>query len=266
MRLEYVLGTILFLGVKVSQAQDWHLFSLSKPRVEVDSVFFHTGATVAMEMAFEGADIRYTVDNTPVTENSPVFAQPLYVGETTTIRARSYHERIHPSDEVMLTVHRLWGQQSLEVTQVFPDPHPAYSGSGLSALTDRQKGAKAFRSTPDQWMGWELDSIQLQFIISNPVPTGQLIISALEDPGAWILGPRKITVKHQGEVFTHWIRPNDPDLDGSGFQFPGLSSKGVWPAGRYELVVYATTLPPEHPGAGRKAWIFIDEIFLTKAK
>ena len=56
----------------------------------------------------DDVDIRYTTDNTPVTEDSPIYATPFGVSETITVRAKAFKEGWLSSEEVVQTFTRVW--------------------------------------------------------------------------------------------------------------------------------------------------------------
>ena len=60
--------------------------------------------------------IRYTLDNTPVTEGSPIYTGPILISDTTTIRAKAFKENWFDSDEVVQTFTRMWYKCETPVT------------------------------------------------------------------------------------------------------------------------------------------------------
>jgi len=239
------------------------VFSLSPPRVSIDSVFFYRKATLEMAMDYPGVLIRYTRDGAEVTASSPVYRAPLHLTGSMTIKARCYHSDFGTSPEVEIQVHKLDPQRRVSIRGLKPDPNDAYPGSGAAGLTDQKKGSMAFRSSPDQWTGWEMDSVQMVVTLDGSSGGRVLHWSALEDPGSWILGPGRILLHQRGKVIGEWQRSEAPDLERTSFVFPHVQLPSTISAAPVTVTIYATRLPAEHPGAGRPAWIFLDELFLT---
>ena len=144
-----------------------------------------------------------------------------------------------------------------------PVPAPQYTGAGLSALTDRQKGALDFASTPKAWLGWETDTLRLQLDLPSSAEASQLVLSLLDNAGAWIMPPSAVTVYASGEEVGKLLTaaPNP----GAPAQFKFLEIPLMpWKSEALEVVILARLLPDWHDGAGRPAWIFLDEILLTQ--
>lgn len=75
---------------------------VSVPYVNKDLNLFLTHVDVEIASATDGSTIHYTLDGTDPTEASPVYTQPLMVGQTTTIKAKAFKEGYAPSR--MLTI------------------------------------------------------------------------------------------------------------------------------------------------------------------
>ena len=183
--------------------------------------------------------------------------------ESGTIRARCFHPDFSTSRAVVIQVHKLDPERRVTIRTLRPAPNGAYPGSGAAGLTDQQKGNLAFRSSPDQWTGWELDSVQMEVVLDKQSGGSTLCWSALEDPGAWIMAPGKIVLHQHGQKIGEWQRPGEPDLESSSFIFPKIQLPSTLAPDPITVTMYAIRLPTGHPGAGRPAWIFLDELFLT---
>lgn len=262
----YIWTCCFLLWVNFSLGQTKPLYAISPPNMTVDSIFFYDSATVEMEMALDGSRIRYALDGSEVTETHKLYTAPLVISETTMIRARCFHDLLKPSTEKEVYLHKLPKEDLVRAAALTPKPAPAYSGIGKGALSDHMKGAIAFRSTPDQWLGWEGDSVTISLDILDNVHQGRLVCSFLEDMGSWILGPAKMTLRHNDQVIATWQRREEVNGEKAQFLFPAIMLTEDLIGGRYELILYATNLPADHPGSGHPAWLFIDEIFLLKAK
>jgi hypothetical protein len=256
----HLLSLFFLLSVGWGSAQ---VFTLSPPQVTIDSVFFCRKATLHLAMDYPGVTIRYTRGGQSVTASSPVYERPLSLTESATIRARCFHPDFQASREVEIQVHKLDPQAKLSIRSLDPAPNPAYPGSGAAGLTDQQKGLMAFRSSMEQWTGWEADSVQMIVNLDEEASGRTLRWSALEDPGAWILGPAKVRIFQGGKIIGEWQRPQATDMASTSFVFPEVQLPDQVVANPITVTIYATRLPADHPGAGRPAWIFLDEVFLT---
>jgi len=255
---------LLFLGLFTSSmAIGQPRIQLSPPKVEVDSVLFTTAATVRLELDYPGVALRYTLDGSPVSQESALYGAPLHLDQTATVRARAFHPDFADSPDVRRTVRSLKNDRKADVVYVSPDPAPKYTGAGLSALTNQQKGALNFAATPEAWLGWETDSLWLKIKTIAPAAANQLTLSLLDNAGAWIMEPAHVQVYQSGELLgaTQIAAPKAVLPTRHNFVEVPL------PLRRYttlDVLVLSQTLPEWHDGAGRIAWVFLDEIFLSQ--
>jgi len=254
---------IWMLGIVLPGWGSAQVFSLSPPQVTIDSVFFCRKAELQLAMDYPGVTIRYTLHQEEVTPSSLVFEGPMDLKKSVTLKARCFHPDFDPSPEVAIQVYKLDPGGTISTLRMNSQPNQAYPGNGAKGLTDQQKGSLAFRSSPDQWCGWELDSVQMEIVLDTPSEGGTLRWSALEDPGAWILGPAKVVLYQNGHEVGVWERMQAPDMASSRFVFPEISLPAGLTNDPISVILYATELLANHPGAGRPAWIFLDEVFLT---
>lgn len=84
--------------------------ALEAPEITSDqaSLFYQSKNKIVMNCPTSSAIIRYTTNDMAVTSLSPVFSGPLYVSETTTVRAKAFKENWFDSEEVVRTFTRLW--------------------------------------------------------------------------------------------------------------------------------------------------------------
>jgi predicted phosphodiesterase len=60
------------------------------PHIITDAVLYETQTTVSLEAAFEGLEIRYTLDGSEPTRNSTFYSKPFILSESATLTARAY--------------------------------------------------------------------------------------------------------------------------------------------------------------------------------
>lgn len=236
---------------------------LSPPQVQADSVLFEEAAMVRLALDYPGVQLRYTLNGSSVLPESPRYDAALQLKETATVRARAFHPHFAESQEVSLTIRSLKRDLPIKAVAASPSPAPQYAGAGLPALTDRQKGSLNFSASPTAWLGWETDTLHLNVQLESPSAANQLTLSLLDNSGAWIMGPAKVEVyasgEQIGEMATTEVQP------GAAVQHTFLEvplKPGEYKA--LKVIAIARRLPEWHDGAGRPAWIFLDEIFLSQ--
>ncbi len=144
------------------------------------------------------------------------------------------------------------------------DYAPQYSAGGDLALVDRLRGPSDFRT--GFWQGYEGVNLEATLDLGSVRPVKRVAAGFLQDENAWIFYPVQVLV--------------EVSLDGQSWQTLGsANAPQPWSASgalRHDFVVAASgnaryvrvralnrgTCPPEHKGAGGKAWIFADEILV----
>lgn len=255
----YVLLLLMYNGAAMAQPR----IQLSPPLAVADSVFFVESATVRLELDYPGVELRYTLNGSPVSKDSPVYWEPLVLSQSAAVRAQAFHPDFGDSPEVSLSVRSLGYSQRLEVAKAIPGPATQYAGTGLTALTDREKGALNFAASPSAWLGWETDTLRLQLEAPQPVAASQLVLSLLDNAGAWILPPAAVVVYSDGQVVGSTVTEAPEPGGPTRFKFLEVPLR-PWRSKTLEVVVLARYLPDWHDGAGSPAWIFLDEILLTQ--
>jgi hexosaminidase len=150
-----------------------------------------------------------------------------------------------------------------KVTLAIPNSE-RYPGTGAYTLTDSLRGSLDFHD--GLWQGWEGDDLEAVIDLGRPTAIRELELSTLQAMRSWILLPKRVTMwlSTDGDAWrpvadqTHEIsqRRDDPLIH---------RFRQALPSGTHARYVKvrasnAGPLPPWHPGAGGKAWIFADEI------
>jgi hypothetical protein len=141
---------------------------------------------------------------------------------------------------------------------------PKYPGTGRFSLTDSLRGSLDFHD--GTWQGWEGESMEGVIDLGAPTLLREVEVGTLQAMRSWILLPRSVGVWLSDDQVTwraeptlaHDIPPQREDALIHRF-------RQALPAGtraRYVKVraEHAGPLPAWHPGAGGKAWVFVDEI------
>ncbi len=142
-------------------------------------------------------------------------------------------------------------------------PSPKYTGGGQGALLNGIRGTADFHD--GSWQGFEEDDLDLRIDLGEAISVQEIMCGFLRSQISWIFMPTKVevSVSADGTRFTNVGQtesedptPNaEPLIEEIRFEFPPQPV-------RYIQVVARSVgrCPDWHPGAGGKAWIFIDEI------
>ena len=165
--------------------------------------------------------------------------------------------RLEPLREVRVA-HRAVGAA---VTLSSP-PHPKYAADGAASLVDGLRGSEEYTDSP--WLGFEGKDLEAVVDLGEASDLRRLAVSFLRDQSAWIFLPLEVelALSTDGEVYeTVARRAFTSDLDPD--QFAVEVAKDFGPRSARYVRLRATgvkTCPDWHPGAGGKAWIFVDEL------
>lgn len=260
--IRYII--LLFLTANMGlglQAQITPRFQLSTPQLEIDSIFFFQNAVVELEMDYPGATIYYTTDGTAVDNKSMIYDGPFYILQTADLRAKAFHPNLRNSEEVRVSLRQLPAQKVSMNLRARQAPNSRYQGSGVQGLMDQKKGPLNFAGDKEQWMGWQVDSLDFQIDFSEATALDGLTLSILENHGAWIFAPESVQVFEDKRLIGAYNYPVPEAAKPAGFQFIDVPLE----PGNYTTLTVrlrATPLPVWHPGAEQSqvGWLFIDEI------
>jgi len=206
-------------------------------------------------------EVRYTLDGSEPTGHSNVYKKPLVLNCTATLKVKTFVNGQAVGSTVQRTFyrHKALGQQ---VSVAFPYG-PRYTAGGDFALTDGLLGTRYFRD--GRWQGYDGVDFVGTIDLGKPVSVHKISVRFLQNISSWIFLPTSVafSVSENGQQFEpiatlkNWVSPRVNDVVVKPFTC-NCSGKPV----RWVRVEAKNrgVCPPWHPGAGGKAWIFLDEI------
>jgi hexosaminidase len=208
-------------------------------------------------------EIRFTLDGKDPTAASPRYAQPIHLKKNAILKAAHFMngQIIRGITEGKFYIHRALGKP---VRLGYPY-REKYSGGGELGLTDGIRGSKSYGD--GRWQGFEQDDLVASIDLGKSQKVKLITAGFLQDLGAWIFLPTSVEfeVSSNGRDFqvistlTNDFSPLSTDVVKKDFS---ANLKGV--KARF-IKVHAkniSTCPEGHPGAGSKAWLFVDEIIV----
>lgn len=159
------------LGEEPGTTGEWGVWRQKGPYSPIDRVaapqfslpqgHYESAITVSISTSTEGPTIRYTLDGSEPNENSPIYVQPIYISDTTTLKAKAFKSGMEASVTVAATYFigedAPGGKEGFKVVGYFPS-----------------------------WSGNKLDRIQfdivthINYAFAIPTPDGSLL--PLENP------------------------------------------------------------------------------------
>lgn len=237
---------------------------LNQPTILNTAAVFRSSIQLKLQHPVKGVEIRYTLDGSaPDSLHSPVFKDSLLITGNTTVRAIACKQGWYASDPVQL---------QLVKTTYIPDsvtlvnqPEGSYLASGGSTLTDGQKGGTDYNN--GKWLGYTKNVLEAVVRFPQPVPLKSVSIGMLRNVGSYIFPPRQVEIwggvhpqqlKLLKKISPPAGKKDDPvaamDIDCT---FPLTQASYI------KIIMTPAILPSWHPGKGKHAWVFTDELLFN---
>jgi glycoprotein endo-alpha-1,2-mannosidase len=139
----------------------------------------------------------------------------------------------------------------------------SYSGGGDNALVDGVTGSNNYRD--GCWQGFEGTDVHLTLALSANQAIAELRLGFLRDSLAWIFLPHSVTIEaaidgvHFEPLTTVPVRAASGSIDPLRHELFINLDQNLSGAIRFTIRAQRTC-PQHHAGAGKPAWLFIDEI------
>jgi hexosaminidase len=203
-------------------------------------------------------EIRYTLDRTAPTKDSPLFVSTLEQRGSGTIRAALFRDgrELGHSTERNFAFDLATGK-AITVT---PAPSERYNDGGNFALVDGiSAGSKRVNS---EWLGWKDDHVKITVDLGEEQWLSHISLGALSEKYAWIHAPAEveIAVSTDGAAYLVLDTPKAP-IDAIGHISFSASTPMM---ARYVRFVAKSIgrIPEGNAGAGDTPWMFLDEIHI----
>ena len=233
---------------------------LAPPIFSVQRAFIEPNTALFVDFRYKDAVIRYTTDGTPPHSNSIVYKSPIQIKKATVINAKAFHDDFESSESVTA---QFYLKPLIPLTVSGTPPHPDYSANNFETLTDRKLGDSNFKKN---YLGYNTEQISLDVQIPDNKSFNSLFVSVLVNQGSWIFSPSKIEIISNGEVLQSIIFDKASISVSSGNIVIPVSMKNnanLTTPQNFKVNIYpVASLPEWHGGAGNRAWVFVDEVWV----
>ena len=220
------------------------------------------GVSVVLEAQGE-TPIRYTLDGSEPTVDSPLYTEPVKITESCTLKARSERggQMSGRTFEKSFTAHKAMGRP----VEIITTTHPNYTFNCPDLLTDGLVGEGPYNS--GDFAGWYNQPFEVVADMGGE-EYSEVTLSTIVFKYDWIMNPTSFTIltSEDGENFTE-IAHMDIECvgqmdDANGCQDYTLTFGQT--SAKYLKVIAGccTSLPEWHPGAGHPAFLFVDEVIV----
>lgn len=205
--------------------------------------------------------IRYTLDGTPPNEKSPAYQKPFALGKGAQVTAAlfSKDEALSSPKSYAFTTHLALGAPGTYANPASSE----YPGNGTNPLTDGVFGSSTFND--GKWQGTLAKDFEVTFDLGAAQAVRKVEVGVLRSVSDWILPPKSVSVLTSKDGVTFSPHLSEQPLPVKGPEKPEvvrLTAKVDEKEVRYVRVVAKNggPLPAWHPGAGKAAWVFLDEV------
>lgn len=219
------------------------------------------GTAVVELSTFDHAPVYYTLDGSEPTDQSQLYAEPFTISRTTTIKARAIRNGRASNIAEEILNYNLATMRPITL-QCEPDERYTYQGAGL--LVNGLEGNDNYRS--GRYIGIYGQDFDAIVDLQETKEISSVSLGTYLVPGDYIFGLSGLEIygSNDGSTYNKIASKSIPVLE-KGSKNNVLKRDTIsfdkTPA-RYVRIVGKKTpeLPKWHPGAGKQAYMFLDEI------
>ncbi|MBI4428488.1 MAG: glycoside hydrolase family 92 protein, partial [Ignavibacteriales bacterium] len=227
------------------------------PVVEASGRSFVDSIRISLKVNPPDANIFFKLE--PGMSRFVPYTAPLQVSHTCTLRAFAAKDGFTRSKEVEAVFHKRKQSGTIVLRTKFS---PQYPGGGNEALVDGIRGVSDFRV--GGWQGFEQNDLDATIDLGTIKRITEVSLGCLQDNNAWIFFPSRVefSFSEDGKVFRQPVEPRNDVSPNDPRDLIKEFNAHVSTSARF-VKVNAKNIglcPPWHKGAGKKAWLFVDEI------
>ena len=229
--------------------------------IQADQKKIGMGFRVNLTSEKPGQSIRFTIDGSEPSIDSPLFNEPFSINRTTTVKTALFINGKQAGQTTKKTFH--FHKAVGKDVQYAISHKQKYSGAGPFTLVDGLTGTTSYND--GYWQGWEADNMDVVIDLQNTEKITQVSVGLLESHQSWIFLPTyvKFSFSDDGKDFQNekTVALNDGERNGKPNRRVAEISNIGYPSRFIRVQAINRKICPEwHLGGGGKAWIFSDEI------
>ena len=243
---------------KVAESPD---FYVDGEPVLQKAVFADT-VVVSLVCPTKGAQIYYSVDGRAQTSKLNLYTKPVSLWEPACINALAIKDGYVTSPASEVSFLKAANFKAINYTYPY---NPKYSAMGDLSLGDGLFGSE--KDIHENWLGFEGEDMIASIDLGEREPIGRVNVNFLQDTRQWIFMPEEIevSISDDGINYIQVAKIANEQVQGNskaGSRFFRIDFTDI-PCRFVRVKAKNIARCPEwHPGAGGKAWLFVDEIII----
>ena len=217
--------------------------------------------TLSIKPQQKDVKIRYTINGEAPTVSSRLYSRAIKFNKTSVIQIGSFkdNQQIGKQYSLSFAFHKALNSKITLANQY----DERYKAGGANALVDGIRGTNDFRD--GLWQGYEGVDFECVLDIGKPKEISKVTSGFFQDENSWIFLPVKVEVSLSTDNINYTASKtvlSDVPLKNPEILHKDFTVEFDKQKVRYIKIKAANIkkCPAWHPGAGGKAWLFIDEI------
>jgi hypothetical protein len=230
------------------------------PLVRISMVYAgNNKALISLHPLANDLTLNYTTNGSTPSSTTTLYDKPFEVELPATIKAIASRGKVTTGDISTVNIPVSFGKP----VTISPDPDNNYKARMGATLTDAVYGS--LNQKDGNWLGYEGNNVSVVIALEGKHKVSKVNLSYLLKSNAWIFSPSSAIVETSNDGITY-KSAGAYDFDISNWDIPANKDTSVlsFPeteASYIRLLIFNRGIcPANHPGAGKKAWLFIDEI------
>ena len=234
-----------------------------KGHFKVDVKPVPDAGAVKVELSTEAMDseIRYTLDGSEPTVTAKRYQGPFVIDRSATLRAVTVVDGTAKSHQVAEQTFAFHKATGAGLSLAHP-PARQYTASGPLALVDAIRGTQ---TVGRHWQGFEGKDLVATVDLGRPTQVGRVSLGCLQRYTDWIFFPASVKVEGSTDGRTYWslgtldvegtLQERTPMIRTFSLEFKPENLRYI-----RVTAAHIEGCPQGHPGEGKPAWIFADEM------
>ena len=207
--------------------------------------------------------IRYTVDGTEPSITSAEYTAPFVVDKTTTIKVAAFSAKamLGKVSELTIPIHKATAKK-VTLNSTYSD---RYTSGGDNGVINSMKGSKNFND--GNWQGYNGNDFDAVIDLGEVTEVSKIALGTALNAKSWIFPPQYVefSISENGTDFKPIAKiENEINLQKRDIVLKEMTAEFEPLKARY-IKVFAKNIekcPEWHSGAGKPAWMFVDEVIV----